>query len=174
GASSSPDTATVTTTDTKPPAVTCSVSQPVLNQTNHDLVNIGLASTATDQCEGNLPVTVKVYSNEDDQQGLNSDVAHGDSPDAKDIAVGTLRLRAERLGNGDGRVYLVVASASDSSNNSAVGCCTVAIPHSTSAADQTKATQLAAAARNYCLAHPGMPPTGYFVIGDGPIVGPKQ
>lgn len=174
GAFSTPDTATVTTTDTKPPVVTCSVSQPVLNQTNHDLVNVGLASTATDQCEGNLPVTVKVYSNEDDQQFLNSDVANGDSPDAKGIAVGTLRLRAERLGSGNGRVYLVVTGASDSSNNSASDCCTVAIPHSMSAADQTEATQLAAAARNYCLAHAGMPPAGYFVIGDGPIVGPQQ
>jgi hypothetical protein len=37
--------------------------------------------------------------------------------DARDIAPGTLRLRAERKGNGDGRVYLIVASATDGSGN---------------------------------------------------------
>jgi hypothetical protein len=32
---------------------------------------------------------------------------------ARDVASGTLRLRAERNGGGDGRVYLVLATASD-------------------------------------------------------------
>jgi hypothetical protein len=170
GAQSAPDTATVNIVDTKPPVVSCSVSLPVMNQTNHDLVNVGLVSTATDQCEGDLPVTVNVFGDEDDQENTG----FPDSPDAKDIATGTLQLRAERRGNGDGRVYLIVTRATDSSNNSAFDCCTVAVPHSSSAADQTDATRQATAAQSYCLAHNGMPPPGYFVIGDGPEVGPKQ
>ncbi len=32
----------------------------------------------------------------------------------------------------------------------------------------------AAAAQAFCLANDGMPPAGYFVIGDGPVLGPKQ
>lgn len=32
----------------------------------------------------------------------------------------------------------------------------------------------AAAASAYCESHGGMLPPGYFVIGDGPIIGPKQ
>jgi hypothetical protein len=170
GAFSPPDTASVAIVDTKPPVVSCSVSLPLMTQNNHDLVNVGLVSTATDQCEGDLPVRVKVFGDEDDQEKTGSP----DSPDAKDIAPGTLRLRAERLGNGDGRVYLVVTTATDSSNNGAFNCCTVAVPHSTSAADQTDATRQAAAAQSYCLAHNGMPPPRYFVIGDGPVMGPKQ
>ncbi|HEU5236208.1 MAG TPA: hypothetical protein VFU37_03655 [Pyrinomonadaceae bacterium] len=33
---------------------------------------------------------------------------------------------------------------------------------------------LAAAAGAYALSHSGAAPPGYFVIGDGPIIGPKQ
>jgi hypothetical protein len=32
----------------------------------------------------------------------------------------------------------------------------------------------AAAARAFCEANNGAAPPGYFVIGDGPIIGPKQ
>jgi hypothetical protein len=32
----------------------------------------------------------------------------------------------------------------------------------------------AAAAQAYCQGNNGAPPAGYFVVGDGPIVGPKQ
>jgi hypothetical protein len=40
--------------------------------------------------------------------------------------------------------------------------------------DQDAVNAQAAAAKAYCLAHNGAPPPGYFVIGDGPVIGPKQ
>ncbi len=103
------DTTQVGVVDTTPPVLSCSVVTPVLNQTNHNLVNVGLMSDAVDQCEGALPVTVLVFADEDDDENTG-DGKH--SPDVKDIAVGCLRLPAERKGNSDGRVYLIIPAGS--------------------------------------------------------------
>jgi hypothetical protein len=164
------DTTEVTVADTIPPVVSCSVATSVLNQTNHDLVNVGLASDAVDQCAGVLPVTVNVFADEDDDGTGDGN----SSPDAKDIAVGSLQLRDERKGDGDGRVYLIIPEATDSSGNRGFGCCTVTVPHSSAASAQLSAHTQAAAARAFCRANAGTPPAGYFVVGDGAALGPKQ
>ena len=93
------------------------------------------------------------------------------SPDARDIAPGTLRLRSERSGSGDGRVYLVVVVATDSSNNVSRNCLTVVVPHSLSKADKDAVAQQAQAALAPC-ATTGAAPAGFYVVGDGPV-GPK-
>jgi hypothetical protein len=160
----------VTVADTLPPVVSCSVVTPVLNKTDHELLSVGLASTAVDQCEGVLPVTVHVFADEDDDGSGDGNT----SPDAQDIGVGSLRLRAERQGTGDGRVYLIIPEATDSSGNRGFGCCTVSVPHSSAAAAQLSAQQQAAAARAFCLANAGTPPADFFVVGDAAASGPKQ
>ena len=164
------DTTQVTVEDTTPPVVSCSVVTPVLNQTNHRLVNVGLMSNALDQCEGELPVTVNVFADEDDDGTGDGN----SSPDAKDIAVGSLQLRGERKGNGDGRVYLIITEATDGSGNRGFGCCTVGVPHSNAASAQLSVLTQAAAARAFCQANAGTPPAGYFVVGDAAAQGPKQ
>jgi hypothetical protein len=118
---------TVTVNDVEPPKVTCSVGQGRLRPVNHNLVNVGLAVTATDNCPGPLPITVRVASDEDDETQT------GDgrfSPDAASIATEMLRLRQERRGDADGRVYLITSLATDESNNTGSTCCTVVVPHS--------------------------------------------
>jgi hypothetical protein len=165
------DTTEVDVLDTTPPVVTCSVATPVVNQTNHIMVNVGLAGTAEDSCEGTLPVTVDVYGDENDEESTGDGIY---SPDAKNVGVGTLRLRAERKGNANGRVYLIVTSATDSSDNRGFSCCTVTVPSSTAKSAQASAQTQAAAARAFCLANDGAAPSGYVVIGDGPLIGPKQ
>jgi hypothetical protein len=118
----------------------------------------------------NIPVSVQVFSDEDDQE----DTGTGNfSPDAKNIAPGTLRLRSERKGNGNGRVYLIVTRATDQSGNTAIDCATVVVPHDQSPASiaAIKAKAASAAATVHST---GQPPVGYFVVGDGPIIGPKQ
>jgi hypothetical protein len=160
----------VTVADTIAPVVSCSVVTPTLNQTNHELVNVGFASDAVDQCEGVLPVTVNVFADEDDE-----DTGDGNSsPDAEDIDVGSLRLRAERTGTSDGRVYLIIPEATDSSGNRGFGCCTVTVPHSSAASALLSAQTQAAAARAFCRANAGTPPAGYFVVGDAAAQGPQQ
>ena len=152
------------------PRLTTSVSTSSLWPPNHNLVNVGLTAIATGDCPGPKTIQVSVFGDEDDL----SDGGDGNfSPDAKDIGVGTLRLRSERDGNGDGRVYLIVVKATDACGT-VVTCNTVVVPHDQSASSISAVNVQAAAAKAYCEAHAGAPPPGYFVIGDGPIVGPKQ
>lgn len=164
------DSVVVEVVDTTPPLLSCSVVVPVINQTNHNLVTVGFAATAVDQCEGVLPMTINVFADENDEENTGDGLQ---SPDAKNIAVGSLRLRAERKGGGDGRVYLIIPEATDSSGNRGFSCCTVTVPHDDTRAAQTSAAQQAAAARAFCAAN-GTAPAGYAVVGDGPVIGSKQ
>ncbi len=164
-------TTSVTVVDTTPPVVSCSLAVPVIQQTNHNLIDVGLAGQARDACDGELPVAVSVFGDEDDE----SQTGDGNfSPDAADVDVGSLRLRAERKGDSDGRVYLVLVEATDSSGNRGIDCCTAVVPHSKKAAELQSAQAQAAAAQAFCLANAGTPPPGYFAVGDGPVIGPKQ
>lgn len=151
------------------PTVGCAVGTGSLWPSNHNLINVGLTATASDNCPG-VTTSVQVFSDEDDE-APTGDGNH--SPDAKDIATGTLRLRAERDGGADGRVYLIVVTATDSSGNTSRCCQTVTVPKSQSKADKQSVANQAAAAAAYCAAN-GVPPPGFVVVGDGPVVGPKQ
>jgi hypothetical protein len=161
---------TVTVNDTQAPAITCSITTTELMQNNHELVNVGLSASASDNCPG-VTLDVKVYGDEDDETPTDS-AGTVFSPDAKNIGLGTLRLRAERKDSGDGRVYLIVVTATDTSGNVTRCCKTVTVPKSQSAKDRASVAAQAAAAAAFCST--GAPPPGYFVIGDGPVIGPKQ
>jgi uncharacterized repeat protein (TIGR01451 family) len=149
--------------------VTASVAMSQLPQNTHELINVGLAALAsggTTNCPPG-PLTVQVFGDEDDQTPTaNNEVF---SPDAKDIAVGTLRLRAERVNSGDGRVYLIVVRS-----GSSFSTVTVVVPKSSSPANVSSVMAQAAAAKSFADSHNGAAPAGYFVIGDGPIIGNKQ
>src|SRR5262249_37454443 len=96
------------------------------------------------------------------------------SPDASSLAPGTLRLRSERIGTGDGRVYLIVSRATDASLNSAAACTIVVVPKSQSIGDIASMTQMAAVAKASGAANRGPAPPDYFASGNGPVIGPKQ
>ena len=74
---------------------------------------------------------------------------------------------------GDGRVYLIVVKATDAAGNVSYSVETVVVPPSRSAGDLAIVNAQASAARAYFLANLAQPP-GYFMIGDGPVTGPKQ
>jgi len=152
--------------DTTPPTLTSALAITALSPPNSELVNVGLSASA------NEPATfsVSVFGDEDDETPTSNTPFTVHSPDAKDIAVGTLRLRSERMDSGDGRVYLVVVTATDTAGNSSKACHTVTVARNKNG---THAAQ-AAAAKSFCEANNGAAPPGYFVIGDGPIIGPKQ
>jgi hypothetical protein len=133
------------------------------------LINVGLAALAsggTTNCPPG-PLTVQVFGDEDDQTPTNNAVF---SPDAKDIGVGTLRLRGERVDSGNGRVYLIVVR----SGPTAFATVIVVVPKSNSPANVAAVNAEAAAAKNFADTHNGAAPAGYFVIGDGPTIGNKQ
>jgi hypothetical protein len=158
-----------------PLSLTASVSTNVLWPPNHDLVDVGLVA---DVCAGfGVSYAVTVYSNEDDQDARGGDDRF--SPDAKNSA-GVLRLRSERTGYGDGRVYVVVVTSTNIAGQTTSQVLTVVVPHSQSAADIAAVQALAAQALTQQAAFvnaataSGAIPSGYFLVGDGPVVGPKQ
>lgn len=168
--STSQTTATFTIQDTVAPDAVCAVGVDTLWSSNHDLVNVGLSVSVSDTCDDDPQVSVEVFSDEDDSDVTGSG-RH--SSDAADIAPDTLRLRAERKGNGDGRVYLIVVTAEDDCGNIGRTCCTVTVPHNQSKASVNSVAAQAAAAEAECLAN-GAPPAHYVRVGDGPVIGPKQ
>jgi hypothetical protein len=162
-------TVTITVKDKQGPAITCAVAKALLWPPNSDLVNVGLSVTATDN-DGEQPsVRIDVFSDEDDEEQVG-----GMSPDAKDVGASTLRLRAERPGDADGRVYVIRIKATDQSNNTSYGYCTVVVPHGQSKASLSAVNAQAAAAVAAFVSNGNNPPAGLFLVGDGPAVGPKQ
>ena len=159
---------TINVIDTLPPVVTSSAALSSLWSPNHDLVDIGFVAAAVDNCAATVgnSLTTAAWSNEG--ENLNPH-----APDATDLA-GAVRLRAERSGDGSGRVYLLVSRASDSCGNSAFACTVAGVPHSQSEASSS----LLAAAMNQtklqCESQGGAPPAGFLLLGQSQPFGPKQ
>jgi uncharacterized repeat protein (TIGR01451 family) len=156
------------------PTVTASVAISSL-AFMHDpsLLNVGLSVTTSDgACLAPAVSSVQIFGDEDDETPIARDDIF--SPDAADIGVGTLRLRAERVKNLDGRVYLIVVKTTDAGGAVGFATTTVVVPKSPSPSSVSSVNAQAAAAKAFADANNGNPPPGYFVIGDGPIIGPLQ
>lgn len=126
-------TITVIAGDTTAPVLSSvTPSTRSLSPPNHQMVSIGLSIAASDAV-GVVGYAVSATSNEPDN-GL------GDGDTANDIQIagsGTLtpaiRLRAERAGNGNGRIYTITVVAFDAAGNaSAPRTTTVSVPKSQS------------------------------------------
>jgi hypothetical protein len=123
---------TVTVNDVEPPVIhNLLVTPPVLWPPNHKMKNITANYTSTDNCPG--PITCNVTVTSDEPQ---SGTGNGDqSPDWEIMNDHHLKLRAERDGNGDGRVYTVRITCTDQYANSASATKTVLVPHDMRARD---------------------------------------
>lgn len=159
----------VTVRDTTRPDLNISVSQSTLWPPDHDLINVGLSVQVSDICDHAPDLTISVTQDEpvEDQTGDGNF-----APDAKLVPAanggwGTLWLRGERKGNGDGRVYLIVIKATDDSGNVSEAYATVTVAKSQSKADKAAVAAQAAAA----LAAGS--PLAYDAFA-GPVTGPKQ
>ncbi len=117
---------TATFNKTVPPTLVCTASPKRLWPPNHKMVNISVSVTMS-----NLSVfkLTSVTSNEPDN-GL------GDGDTANDIqgwAIGTPdtkgKLRAERSGRGNGRIYTLTYTGQNAAGNSAKCSATVTVPH---------------------------------------------
>ncbi|HEX7897527.1 MAG TPA: hypothetical protein VF950_07185 [Planctomycetota bacterium] len=153
--------------------LSCTLEQDLLWPPNHVLVEVGLHVDEHVDPNATHTTSVDVYSDEDDLWPAS---AHF-SPDAS-LAGGPLRLRRERGGRDDGRVYLIVVSVLDT--DIATGlfhwhfCVfTVVIPHDLSDASIASVRAQAQAAEDYWALNGSAPPA-YFHVGGGPLSGPKQ
>ena len=114
-----------TSVSNPPPVITgASTSKTELWPPNHKFVDVAVAYNVTDNC-GPVVSTLSVSSNEP-IEGLGD----GDtSPDWEIVDNHHLRLRAERAGSGQGRVYVITIVATDSAGQSTSKTLTVGVPN---------------------------------------------
>lgn len=118
--------ARLTIVDTTPPQV--QAHDETLWPPNHRMHEV-LASdcvTATDACDDAVDVRFLWATSDEAPDALGS--GHRE-PDVEFGDCRTVRVRAERMGGGDGRVYELGFRATDHSGNSTEGTCRVMIPH---------------------------------------------
>jgi hypothetical protein len=120
-------TTTVAEVDTNPPVfVSASPSQTSLWPPNHQMEKITISATVTDNCSSVTWKVVDIKSNE----GVKAKGSGQTSPDWKITGAHSVELRAERAGNGSGRVYTIDLQAVDAfGNRSAIRSVTVTVPH---------------------------------------------
>jgi hypothetical protein len=125
-------TTPVTIVDTTPPVFMTSVSQTELWPPNHRMAPVSVEWDLTDVCDGAVAVSLlEVSSSEpDDAQGDGDGATTGDlgawTPGTPQAA---FALRAERAGDGAGRVYQLTYEATDASGNMTPAVAIVTVPH---------------------------------------------
>ena len=122
------NTATATTTASNPPpTITNATADPSsLWPPNHRMVNVTVSYDVTDNCP--LPpgtCTLSVTSNEP----VNGKGDGDTSPDWIVLDDHHVLLRAERAGNGHGRIYTITITCTDSGGNSSSEDVIVTVPH---------------------------------------------
>jgi len=117
--------------DTMPPEINVMLDPDTLWPPNHKMVTVNATVTVTDNCD---PAPVwkldAVTSNEPDNGTGDGDTVN----DIQNVEPGTqdtvYELRAERAGNGNGRIYSLDYSATDNQGNYAEVTGQVKVPHS--------------------------------------------
>ena len=108
----------ITVQDTTPPYVSVSVGTDFLWPPNHKMVDVSFSYEVSDICDHEPEVSIEVTSDESTATAPDAGSPEH-APDAKITDDGRLFLRAERSGEGDGRVYIITATATDASDNNA-------------------------------------------------------
>ncbi len=120
------DTVIVTVVDTTPPEISVSIDPDMMWPPNHKYVNVKTVVTVYDLGDSSPTLSlVSVTSNEPDN-------GKGDGNTVNDIVIMddyTFEFRAERSGNGVGRVYTITYQATDASGNTAQASATVTVKH---------------------------------------------
>jgi hypothetical protein len=124
--------ATVVVHDETAPAFTVAADTEELWPPNHRMAEVGIGWTLDDLCDSapQVALTMITSSEPDDAPG------DGDGATSNDIGAWTqgtsqssLMLRAERSGNGPGRVYQISYAATDASGNTTPALAIVTVPH---------------------------------------------
>jgi hypothetical protein len=123
---------TVTVNDVEPPVIhDLAATPPVLWPPNHKMKNVDVNYTSTDNCPGPITCHITVISDEPENGTGDGDTA----PDWELTDDHHIKLRAERAGNGDGRVYTVTVTCTDQYGNSSSGDKKVLVPKNMSRKD---------------------------------------
>jgi len=123
---------TVTVNDVEPPVIhDLAVTPSILWPPNHKMKVITADYTSTDNCPGPITCQITVTSNEPENGTGDGDTG----PDWEILNDHHLKLRAERAGNGNGRIYTVKISCTDQYGNTGTAQKTVLVPKSLSSKD---------------------------------------
>jgi hypothetical protein len=127
---------TVNVADTTAPALSVTTNPDVLWPPNHNLHLITPTISVSDACDDSPTVElVNVTVNEGDSEDTFDPVYDTEIDDGKkadDVqfdTAGDIYLRAERKGNGNGRMYTLHYEATDAAGNVATATATVTVPH---------------------------------------------
>ncbi|MDL1979767.1 MAG: hypothetical protein LWX52_17085, partial [Deltaproteobacteria bacterium] len=115
--------------DVTPPTIdSLSANRTVLWPPNHKMVDIGFSLEVIDNCDQDPQVTIEVTS---DEPTATAPGAGGSqyAPDAEITDDTSILLRAERSGEGDGRVYRIAVTATDASGNTSSDTVSVKVNH---------------------------------------------
>jgi hypothetical protein len=118
----------ITAKDTTRPVFSNVYADPaVLWPPNHKMIDVTVNYTVTDNCSdaAHITSTLAVTSNEPINGTGDGDTA----PDWEIIDNQHVRLRAERAGNGTGRIYTITITSTDDCGNTATTTTTVTVPH---------------------------------------------
>ena len=120
------DTVTITVLDTAAPTIGAVTATPaVILQASHQMVPIVVAVAAAD-CDPHVWCRIVSVTSNEPVDGLGD----GDTaPDWEITGDLTLNVRAERAGNGTGRIYTITVACTDGSGNTSTATVTVTVPH---------------------------------------------
>ena len=110
---------TVTVNDTEAPVISAMSTSPnQLWPPNNKMRDVTVTYNSTDNCPGVSTCVLTVSSNE-----------AGGTADYTVVDAHHLKLRAQREGSGDGRIYTITARCTDQAGNSSTATTTVTVPH---------------------------------------------
>jgi hypothetical protein len=110
--------------------VVISVDTPVIHQSDHKMVPVNVTVDAADNGSGIASIVLaSVTSNEPDNGTGDGSTVN----DIQDAEIGTydtsISLRAERSGNGNGRIYTITYRITDLAGNITMESVDVSVPH---------------------------------------------
>jgi hypothetical protein len=119
-------TFTITVVDKQAPTITnVNAVPPSLWPPNHKMTTVMVGYSSTDNCPGPITCNLTVSSNEP----VNSTGDGNTEPDWIVVNNTTVQLRAERKGNGNGRIYTITVTCTDQYGNASSRSTNVVVPH---------------------------------------------
>lgn len=115
--------------DSSAPEVSCGAAVAELWPPNHQFVDVGFVFETHDDCDAAPEAVISITSDEHPSQVTGAG-GPKHCPDAVVDAGGVVRLRAERSGAGDGRVYAITVTVTDACGNASACEARVAVPKS--------------------------------------------
>lgn len=155
--------AQITLTDILPPTISNVVVNPAsLWPANHKLREVAVSYTSSDNFPAAVSCALSVSSNEP-----VTSASDNTSPDWIVTNSQQVQLRAERQGEGNGRIYTITVTCTDAQGNAASRTATVVVPHDRSANTVARAATPVPEGSALQLRVAPNPAKGFFHISTG-------